>query len=392
MNTHLFIPSKIKVGYQERKGTYTGKLAYIIYYDAKGVLRKKTSWESWRSKNIEPEEFDNDPQEGFVINKEIVRYNWSGFGSNRTVIRIYDPRGIEFEVTPENLIGILMNSDCSKRGLTGKFVYAWHGKELVLLPCAAEEYDRAVGFTALQGKKVSAKSLVEGGTYLNKSGKVCVYLGRHNWWDNKYARIRSNTRYSDYYKYTRKATKKYIVAEEMEGGKFRIETKSSTAFLAECISDQCHPEFADLITQFQKNIESSKIVRWEFVERETGIDSVPFNAGSSYPHNSMPDNLHRYYVKGDFVYKECYGFSYRYGRNGYEFSELRIEGCVVYSNTNFEETPGMDEIRSYGEQKTFQNQQELDEYARTLRCSDLYAVLENGKKIKMQEHFYKAYN
>ncbi len=39
----FFIPSKIKVGFQERSDTYTGKLAYIIYYDNKGVLRKERS-------------------------------------------------------------------------------------------------------------------------------------------------------------------------------------------------------------------------------------------------------------------------------------------------------------------------------------------------------------
>lgn len=36
----FFIPEKIKVGYQKRQDTYTGKLSYIIYYDKKGVLRK----------------------------------------------------------------------------------------------------------------------------------------------------------------------------------------------------------------------------------------------------------------------------------------------------------------------------------------------------------------
>ena len=43
----LFIPGKIKVGYQNRDGTYTGKLAYVIYYDSKGKLRKEKSWTTW---------------------------------------------------------------------------------------------------------------------------------------------------------------------------------------------------------------------------------------------------------------------------------------------------------------------------------------------------------
>ncbi len=51
----IFIPTKIKVGYQERKDTYTKKLAYVIYFDEKGKLRKEASWQSWRDKKIEPQ-------------------------------------------------------------------------------------------------------------------------------------------------------------------------------------------------------------------------------------------------------------------------------------------------------------------------------------------------
>lgn len=52
MNTNIFIPTKINVGFQERKDTYTGKLAYVIYFDEKGKLRKETSWQGWRDENI----------------------------------------------------------------------------------------------------------------------------------------------------------------------------------------------------------------------------------------------------------------------------------------------------------------------------------------------------
>lgn len=31
MNSNIFIPRKIKVGFNNRKDTYTGKLAYVIY-------------------------------------------------------------------------------------------------------------------------------------------------------------------------------------------------------------------------------------------------------------------------------------------------------------------------------------------------------------------------
>ena len=35
MKSNIFIPKKINVGFRNRSGTYTGKLAYIIYYDDK---------------------------------------------------------------------------------------------------------------------------------------------------------------------------------------------------------------------------------------------------------------------------------------------------------------------------------------------------------------------
>ena len=48
MKSNIFIPKIINVGYQNRSGTYTGKLAYVIYYDEKGKLRKEASWNNWR--------------------------------------------------------------------------------------------------------------------------------------------------------------------------------------------------------------------------------------------------------------------------------------------------------------------------------------------------------
>ena len=35
MNTSIFIPKRINVGYQKRNDTYTGKLAYVTYFDEK---------------------------------------------------------------------------------------------------------------------------------------------------------------------------------------------------------------------------------------------------------------------------------------------------------------------------------------------------------------------
>ena len=170
----LYIPKKLKVGFQNRSDTFTGKLAYVIYIDDKNVLRKEKSWNSWRSKDIEPIDLDNTPQSGFILNKDIKRYNWSHFSSNRTMIRVHDPRGFEFEITTENLIGILMTSDCNHRELIGEFTYSWDGPELVLLPIASEEYQKSVVYTELQSHKIGAKDLVPGCSYKSKKQEDLV--------------------------------------------------------------------------------------------------------------------------------------------------------------------------------------------------------------------------
>jgi len=84
----LMIPTKIKVGHQTRGDTYTGKLAYVIYYDEKGKLRKETSWSNWRDHKIPDEEFDNIPTEGFVLNKGVggARQSW-GWNTRNEYIR-----------------------------------------------------------------------------------------------------------------------------------------------------------------------------------------------------------------------------------------------------------------------------------------------------------------
>lgn len=58
MKTQLFIPQKIKVGFNLRSDTYTGKLGYVIGHDGK-VWRKEKSWEGWRLKFNSSEELHN---------------------------------------------------------------------------------------------------------------------------------------------------------------------------------------------------------------------------------------------------------------------------------------------------------------------------------------------
>lgn len=180
VSTKMVIPEKINVGFQKREGTYTGKLAYVIYTDNKGVLRKENSWQSWRDKKISPQDFKNEPTSGFVLNKKAGGYK-TGWDTRNTYVRVYDPRDFEFEISIPNLLFILQETSAIKgKGLEGEFVYAWHGTELVLLPVCSAEYQECVKFTQHQAAKVGKDSMVEGCTYVMKDMTNVLYLGRHH--------------------------------------------------------------------------------------------------------------------------------------------------------------------------------------------------------------------
>lgn len=179
----IIIPKKIKVGYQNREGTYSGKLAYVIYYDSKNVLRKEKSWEGWRNKEILPNDYENIPLSGFVLNRTAGGLGYSRWDSRKTYVRCYDPRGFEFEITIPNLLYILENCSSIKgKGLEGEFVYGWDGKDLVLLPTSSPDYkDLCETSNKVQSNDtIKSKDLIVGATYLHKNGNQYIYMGKHD--------------------------------------------------------------------------------------------------------------------------------------------------------------------------------------------------------------------
>lgn len=190
MNTNIFVPKQINVGFQNRKDTYTGKLAYVIYFDEKGKLRKETSWNSWRDEKIPNEIYDNEPTEGFVLNKKVggVEECW-GWDPRKTYTRVYDPRGFEFEITIPNLLWILENANCIKgKGLEGEFVYGWDGKELLLVPVDSADYKEIERKNKIfhNNEFIKAKDLKVGATYLSKNDGKYVYMGKFDKYEQGY--------------------------------------------------------------------------------------------------------------------------------------------------------------------------------------------------------------
>lgn len=248
MENNIFLPKKIRVGFQKRKDTYSGKLAYVIYYDEKGKIRKETSWESWRDKKINPEEFDNEPMSGFVLNKKVGGNTW-GWNPRQTYTRVYDPRGFEFEITVPNLLYILENCNSIKgKGLEGEFVYGWSGTELLLIPVGAPDYKNHKAFSeGLLGERIGIKDLIAGATYKFSNGNVYIYLGRFpEYENNKYlggiVKSKNNFYFCSADSLGEEDRKKHYSKEL-----YAVQTWKSLPKIAQCLSDQPHAEYANLM-------------------------------------------------------------------------------------------------------------------------------------------------
>ncbi len=289
----LFIPSKIKIGFQKREDTYTKKLAYVIYYDLKNKLRKETSWNSWRDHEIEPLEFENKPISGFVLNKGVGGARQSyGWNTRNEYIRVYDPRDFEFEISVSNLLFILRECNCNKgKGLEGNFVYGWDGTELVLLPETAEDYQKSVEYTGLQDKGVKIRDLVFGASYLTKKQESLTYLGKFDCYSH--------------YDYQNKVQKKYVFHD----GKSFI-FYNDTKKLATRIGESINQNYPYLVEEYIKS------------EHGSGVSKLFLK---KLPKDDKNDYWNYWYFEENGSYYEC---------NTYNNNELRVHRRVFLDENN----------------------------------------------------------
>lgn len=383
----MFIPKKIKIGFQNRGDTFTGKLSYIIYYDEKGKIRKEASWDSWRDKNIDVLEFDNVPQSGYVFNKGVKRDGY--WGSGRSVIRVYDPRDFEFEISVDNLMGILMHSDVSKRDIVEECVFAWSGKELVLLPINSQEYLESVEYTKKQDQKLTSKDLVQGYTYqAKKSDKPLTYIGSYEWFDWNHG-YQENGKISR--RYVANATN-YVEAHEAKGKKHVFYDGSSfitknvpelSAVLVSSVSD----DYANLVDKFFTTINSQKIVS------VSGNNSVNNNAYyRTYLYFINNDNL----VTINMSYQQNYKNGQNLIRPTLSHSVKKLEypySLHILSHSKLVLTDEKFKVIENEFTKKYSVYEKHDEYKKTEEeaikwliesgCFSSYdVVLENGSKIK----------
>jgi len=330
----LFVPDRIKVGFQTKshsaKSTYTGRLAYVIYYDKKGVLRKEKSWRGWIEKDIPDVDLANDPTEGFVLNKKVggVKESW-GWNVRQEKVRVYDPRGWEFEISIPNLLFILRECDCSRgKGLEGKFVYAWEGNTLILVPVNSEEYKKSVQFTNLQDKSVKAKDLIPGASYCTKQQQILIYLG-------KLERFNVNVG-DDYRKRSAKPTAKQHVfwqaAAAFGTNSFVFLNELKT--IAVLHSDAIVPNFAELMDLYHKSVHGTKPVRLFTRKRSHPIQRDRYSHYANY----------WYVEESPGVYIQCstnYDYTHPDVINSVQtHNKVRIEnGVLVFEDYRHETYP-----------------------------------------------------
>ena len=300
--TKMNIPGTINVGYQSRTDTYTGKLAYVVYTDQKNVLRKAASWNSWRDDKIPTNDFPNVPTSGFVLNKKVGGYK-SDWNVRQTAIRIYDPRDFEFEIKVDNLLYIL--EECSSikgKGLEGEFVYAWEGKDLILLPVTSQEYKSSQEFTSMKSMKVAKKDMKEGCLYVTKEMEKVIYLGKHELFEKPYSysnddQLHKSIGQKQVFAYPDKKIEKdpEHYSLRISNGKVleKYWIQDGFAKLAKKVSDDVDPNYADLFDEFKQSIIANQCNKIEInVKPMTEQDVVAY---SHYNRNRIVKVNNKYY-------------------------------------------------------------------------------------------------
>lgn len=361
----LFIPSKLRVGFQARSDTYSGRLGFVIYFDPSGELKKKNAWTAWCSRSqprIDPVDHDNVPTEGFVLNRDVggARHSYGGYVRN-TYARVYDPRGFEVEITIPNLLFILQEGVCHPgKGLDGKFVYAWDNQQLVLLPVKSVDYEQAMAYTALQdqGREVKASDLVVGHTYETKRQEHWVYLGRFDYYyavheapkvlPNGYAQAADVAKKPAKPRRDKGVRKKFIFAKQHET-RWRLVYLNEVKHIARVSSTTPLPNFADLVDLHTRTARGSRIVRFVLgptVDRHNGsvrewvyeVEPGVFAFAETYPYmDGAHTRIHdRALVRDGAMVRlgPVDGYIYPPGVHKPYYHDKRAEGVEWHEPTN----------------------------------------------------------
>lgn len=336
MKTNIFIPKKINVGFQNRPDTYTKKLAYIIYFDEKGKLRKEASWNGWRDEKIDAVECDNVPTSGFVLNKKVGDYV-SDWNHRQAYVRVYDPRDFEFEITIQNLLYLLENTSSIKgKGLEGEFVYGWDGKDLVLIPTSSPDYVEISKYNDIVHKKeyIKAKDLKLGAIYKTKTNDEYIYMGRFDYHTTKSERVYNHPedsrlwhRYDYRYVTTNINKGKHYFFVKKDTSWFSIlELKSLGEKFIEVVSEDCIENYAELFEKLECNVDYSpydktkdEVVNYDLEEFSKWFSSRSWDREFHYKKDGIITKRSLEYDRDTSKYYINKGYDYRRDMSNREY-------------------------------------------------------------------------
>lgn len=128
----LYIPKSLYVELKIKDNCSTGKIGQvtsITYLDEGGTLREENiCWDHFDLNNVS--EFDNSPRNGFVINQE----KKGNYHNTRKNVLCYHPEGFNFEISYENLLGLITETNIEEGLIITPCIFAYSNKGLLLIP------------------------------------------------------------------------------------------------------------------------------------------------------------------------------------------------------------------------------------------------------------------
>lgn len=170
-----YIPNELYVGFRS-DGEDTLTCFMTPYAKDSAFTKRKKTIDDWASKEMNTLIVDNKPQNGFRLVDTSRRYR-----TNNVLFRVIHPEfGAEFEITAENFMEILQNSDVVKGEIQEKLLIIRDGAKNVLV---IENSPQHLGSSNVDenGKEIflSKKDYKEGDRISVKGIGDVIYLGKN---------------------------------------------------------------------------------------------------------------------------------------------------------------------------------------------------------------------
>jgi hypothetical protein len=161
---NLIDVENLTIGFNNRKDTYSGKLAFLSYSNNAKSLINEIAFNRWIDKKIPLLKLKNVSSNGFVLAKSNLHHLYQktiGF------IRVYHPEGFDFEIPLDNFYYLMQYTLIDRGQISGdcKIYFAEDGKPWILNSEAinSDEFNiKKVNGNYLNKKSVNLKDLQVG--------------------------------------------------------------------------------------------------------------------------------------------------------------------------------------------------------------------------------------